>query len=112
MVDKVNILVVDDEPGIREVIEEYLKLHGFTVATDESDAGISRPFEPATDLLVLDLTAPGDDGLRLTRWLRERGDVGFVKVHTVLRHPTPRPRPSAVSWNSRGVFHERRTITR
>ncbi len=29
MVDKVNILIVDDEPGIREVIEEYLKLHGF-----------------------------------------------------------------------------------
>ncbi len=117
MVDKVNILIVDDEPGIREVIEEYLKLHGFRVAPDETGSGVrASAAEPTTDLLVLDLAAPGQDGLALTRWLRDRGDIGFVKVHTVLRHPSPRvsprPRPSVASWNSRGVFQDRKAITR
>jgi class 3 adenylate cyclase len=115
MVDKVNILIVDDEPGIREVIEEYLKLHGFRVAPDEdANEGRPRTDEGTTDLLVLDLTTPDQDGLTLTRWLRDRGEVGFVKVHTVLRHPTLsfRPTRSPARWSSGGISQDRRAITR
>ncbi len=65
-----HILVVDDDPGIRDLISEFLAQHGFTVET----AGDGREMERAIvrrrpDLVVLDLMLPGEDGLSICRRL-------------------------------------------
>jgi two-component system OmpR family response regulator len=65
-----HILVVDDDPGIRDVVSEFLSRHGFAVDT----AADSREMERALarrrpDLVVLDLMLPGEDGLSICRRL-------------------------------------------
>jgi two-component system OmpR family response regulator len=63
-----HILVVDDDPGIRDVVSEFLSRHGYVVDT----AADSREMERAMtrrqpDLIVLDLMLPGEDGLSICR---------------------------------------------
>ncbi len=65
-----RIIVVDDDPGIRDVVSEFLGRHGFEVET-AADAGelnrllaVSQP-----DLVVLDVMLPGEDGLHICRRL-------------------------------------------
>jgi class 3 adenylate cyclase len=89
MADQVHILIVDDDAGIGEIIEKYLTLHGFSVANAETGAEAAPcGAGPPRDLLVFDIAAPGEDALALTRRLQERGNVGTVRIHTVLRHPS------------------------
>ncbi len=68
-----TILVVDDEPDIREVIEEYLDARGY-VAVGAADAAEARAIveQRPVDLAIVDLSMPREDGLSLTRFLRER----------------------------------------
>ena len=69
-----RILVVDDDPGIREVLSEYLTQHGYHVATAASAAEMDRSLATATvDLIVLDLMMPGEDGLSVVRRLSRAG---------------------------------------
>jgi len=70
---KGTILVVDDEPGVREVLEEYLAAHGYAAIGAESAAAARKLVakEPV-DLALIDIHMPGEDGLTLARHLRER----------------------------------------
>ncbi|MBS0410596.1 MAG: response regulator [Proteobacteria bacterium] len=65
-----HILVVDDDPGIRDVVSEFLERHGYAVDTAadgrEMERAISRH---APDLVVLDVMLPGEDGLAICRRL-------------------------------------------
>lgn len=69
-----RILVVDDEPTVREVVGEYLRRDGYEVCEvgrgDEVDAAMQR-FSP--DLVVLDVMLPGVSGIDLLREGRTRG---------------------------------------
>src|SRR5262245_53591391 len=68
-----TILIVDDETGVREVIEEYLSGHGYTVIGAESAlAARAIAAKQQIDLAVVDIHMPGEDGLSLARHLRER----------------------------------------
>ena len=69
---KQRILVVDDEPNIREVVELYLRREGFEVETaaDGAEALVSVD-RKQPDLIVLDLMLPVMGGLQLTRTLRD-----------------------------------------
>src|SRR5262249_12009683 len=68
-----TILIVDDEAGVREVIEEYLSGHGYTVVGAESAlAARAIAAKQQVDLAVVDIHMPGEDGLSLARHLRER----------------------------------------
>ena len=70
---KATILIVDDEPGVREVLEEYFVAHGYAViAADCADAAKALAAEHAIDLALVDIHMPGEDGLSLARHLRER----------------------------------------
>ncbi|WP_183770336.1 response regulator [Phenylobacterium haematophilum] len=65
-----RILMVDDDPGIRDVVSDFLGRHGYQVET----AGDSREMEQALergpiDLIVLDVMLPGEDGLAICRRL-------------------------------------------
>lgn len=76
-----RIVVVDDAPEIRDLIDMYLSGEGFTVETADSGLALREVMkrEPA-DLVLLDLGLPGEDGLSLTRFLREHYDVGIIIV--------------------------------
>lgn len=70
---KATILIVDDEPDVREVLEEYLTCHGYTaLCADGAAAARTLAAERAIDLALVDIHLPGEDGLSLARHLRER----------------------------------------
>ncbi|GMU71705.1 MAG: response regulator [Betaproteobacteria bacterium PRO3] len=79
---KATILVVDDEPDVREVLEEYLAKHGYaTMGAANADAAKAVVAKAAIDLALVDVTMPGEDGLALARHLRERhAEVAVVFV--------------------------------
>ena len=72
MTSKKRILVVDDEPNIREVVELYLRREGFEVeTTGDGGAALDSIERKAPDLIVLDLMLPVMGGIQLTRALRD-----------------------------------------
>ena len=70
---KATILIVDDEPDVREVLEEYFIAHGYATMSAES-ASVAKETAAAhqIDLALVDINMPGEDGLSLARHLRER----------------------------------------
>ncbi len=77
--NKALIYVVDDDPGIRDLLAEYLAGQGFEVACAEGGAALDGLLEKARpDLVVLDLMMPGEDGLSVAR--RLKGQVGAPPI--------------------------------
>ena len=69
--DKANILVVDDDPKLRELLARYLGEQGYGVDTVGDAVAMDRALaERQPDLLILDLMLPGEDGLSIARRLR------------------------------------------
>ncbi|WP_309623749.1 response regulator [Novosphingobium sp.] len=70
--DPIRLLVVDDEPALREPLAEYLTRQGFAVrqAASAADAR-SQLLGELPDLVLLDIMMPGEDGLSLCRHLTE-----------------------------------------
>lgn len=67
-----NILLVDDDPGIRDLVSDFLGRHGYAVTTAEDGAAMDRAIAAAAepfDLIVLDLMMPGEHGLEIARRL-------------------------------------------
>jgi len=76
-----RVLVVDDDPAIRKMLAEYLGAHGYQVALAASGAAMRAEIERAAPAVVLlDVGLPGEDGLTLARYLRERHSVGIIMV--------------------------------
>ncbi len=72
MSPKKHILVVDDEPNIREVVELYLRREGFEVeVAGDGAAALAAVERKIPDLIVLDLMLPVLGGLQVTRVLRQ-----------------------------------------
>ena len=82
MSEEKHIVVVDDEEDIRDTLQEYLSQNGFRVTALDGGAALRElvESEEAFDVAILDITMPGEDGLSLTRFLRERTKVGIVMV--------------------------------
>ena len=76
-----RVLVVDDDPSVREMLAEYLGGHGYEVAQADRGTAMREAVEASLpDVVLLDLNLPGEDGLSLARFLRERFDVGIIIV--------------------------------
>ena len=76
-----HILLVDDDPGIRDVVGEFLNRHGFSVDTAADGREMERAIErQKPDLVVLDLMLPGEDGLTLCRKLRRPGGPAIIML--------------------------------
>jgi DNA-binding response OmpR family regulator len=74
-------LVVDDDPGIRDLLGRYLGEQGFAVATVEDGTSMDAWLAKHTaDLVILDLMLPGEDGLSLARRLRSKHRLPIVMV--------------------------------
>jgi DNA-binding response OmpR family regulator len=82
MTEPVHVVVVDDEPEIRIMLSDYLSHAGFRVSTAEGGAAMRQVLaEGPADLVILDITMPGEDGLSLARYLREHTKgVGIVML--------------------------------
>ena len=74
-----HLLVVDDDERIRSLLQKFLILNGFLV-TAARDAGHARRILSGLDfdLIVLDVMMPGEDGLALTKSLREKSVVPIL----------------------------------
>ncbi|MFI6977891.1 response regulator transcription factor [Embleya sp. NPDC050154] len=71
-----HILVVDDEPAVREALESSLRFEGYRVTlADEGVAALTAISGDAPDLVLLDVLMPRMDGLTACRRLRARGDT-------------------------------------
>jgi two-component system phosphate regulon response regulator OmpR len=79
MDDAAHILVVDDDRRLRELLRKYLSDNGYLVSTAADAAEARQRLDSmAFDLLVLDVMMPGEDGLSLTRSLRETNRVPIL----------------------------------
>lgn len=76
-----DVIVVDDELDVSFMIADFLSAKGHTVRMAPDGSALRREMEKAdTDLVVLDLNLPGENGLSLARWLREHFDVGILML--------------------------------
>ncbi len=79
-----RLLIVDDDPGIRELTAAFLSQHGYVVDTAE-DAVTMRAALAANEyaLVVLDLMMPGEDGLSILRTMDRQAGPAVI-FHSVL----------------------------
>jgi len=76
-----HIIIVDDEAPAREMVGEYLKMHGFGVTLCDGGRSLREQIERTTpDLVVLDLNMPEEDGLSIIRDLKSRGNVPVIML--------------------------------
>jgi len=72
---------VDDEAPAREMVGDYLKMHGFGVTLCDGGASLRQAIAGTTpDLIVLDLNMPEEDGLSIVRDLKRSGDVPVIML--------------------------------
>lgn len=76
---RARIVVVEDEPDLREAVVEYLGANGYDV-TEAADAAAARALveKETFQLAILDIAMPGEDGLSLARYLRGRMPLGII----------------------------------
>ncbi len=74
-----HILIIDDDPSIRDLVVEYLSHNEMRVSAGSSGKELFEVFDrESIDLVLLDLKLPGEDGMHLARALRERATVPIV----------------------------------
>jgi DNA-binding response OmpR family regulator len=81
VVANASVLVVDDDADVRRMLVEYLGSHDYEVAGVANGSEMRAALErKVPDVVLLDVGLPGEDGLSLARFLRERYPVGIIMV--------------------------------
>ena len=76
-----HIYVVDDEAPAREMVGEYLRLHGFEVTLCDGGPSLRIAIDKHTpDLIVLDLNMPSEDGLSIVRSIKQRMSIPIIML--------------------------------
>src|SRR5262245_13850234 len=76
-----HVLVVDEDPSIRDVVQSYLQTQNFQVSAVSDENGMARVLaDSVVDLIILDLKLTNEDGLDLVRDLGSRSDVPIILV--------------------------------
>lgn len=76
-----KLLVVDDDPGLRELLHDYLTSQGYEVTAVADGVAMEQALQMNTfQLVILDLMLPGEDGLSLARKLRVRGNLPIIML--------------------------------
>ena len=74
-----NLLVVDDDERIRNLLSQYLIKEGFIVSTANGAEQARKKIQLLKfDLIILDIMMPGDDGLTLTKEIRDNSDIPII----------------------------------
>ena len=80
-VESANLLVVDDDPELRELTQAYLNQQGFQVACVESGEAMDAYLQDhAVDLIILDLMLPGEHGLSIAQRLKKHSAIPIIIV--------------------------------
>lgn len=75
----VHIVVVDDDPGIRDVLQEYLTTENYRVSTVDGGTAMRQLLErESADLIIMDLTMPEEDGLTLVKNIRKTSTAPII----------------------------------
>ena len=81
MSERGTILVVDDDQDVRETVRDCFEHIGFDVFVAGDGDGMRKVLAArAVDLVLMDLSLPGEDGLTLTRELRSKHDIGIIML--------------------------------
>jgi two-component system, OmpR family, response regulator len=81
MMQSQHIVIVDDEAPARDMVGDYLKMHGFTVTLCDGGNSLRAAIETSVpDLVVLDLNMPEEDGLSIIRDLKSRINVPVIML--------------------------------
>jgi DNA-binding response OmpR family regulator len=81
LMKSLSILVVEDEPSIREVVSLYLERAGYhVVSVRDGTTALEVIDKQLPDLVVLDLMLPDVDGYEITRYLRSTGDIPIIML--------------------------------
>jgi DNA-binding response OmpR family regulator len=76
-----RVLVVDDEPMVRDVLARYLEKEGYEVAVaEDGEQALALHASGAPDLVLLDLMLPRIDGLEVFRRMRERRPTAVIML--------------------------------
>ncbi len=76
-----HIIIVDDEAPAREMVGDYLRMHGFTVTLCDGGKSLRTAIAAEVpDLVVLDLNMPEEDGLSIIRDLKQRTNVPVIML--------------------------------
>ena len=76
-----HIIIVDDEAPAREMVGDYLKMHGFTVTLCDGGKSLRSAIDTGpADLVVLDLNMPEEDGLSIIRDLKGRTNIPVIML--------------------------------
>jgi two-component system response regulator MprA len=79
----VRVLVVDDEPAVRQALDRALRFEGFqTEMAEDGTAGLMAHAQRPADAIVLDVAMPRLDGLEVCRRLRAAGDTTPILLLT------------------------------
>ncbi len=75
------VLVVDDDPNVREVVRINLEMEGYTVReAANADEGLTAVEDDAPDLILLDVMMPEVDGWEMLKRVQERHGIGAIPV--------------------------------
>src|SRR2546422_528849 len=76
-----HIVVVDDEQPARDMVGDYLRMHGFSVGLCDGGASLRQSIaQRRPDLIVLDLNMPEEDGLSIIRDLKQRTGIPIIML--------------------------------
>jgi two-component system, OmpR family, response regulator len=86
-----RIVIVDDDPGIREAMGEFLGANGYAVDEAQDLDGLAAALARApADLVVLDVMLPGEDGLSICRRLAAQPDAPAIVMLSAMGEDTDR----------------------
>jgi two-component system, OmpR family, response regulator len=81
MAEHPRILVADDDRGIRNMLRRYLSDEGFAISEAQDGRQARAIFEhEKIDLVLLDVTMPGEDGFSVARYIRQHSDVPIIML--------------------------------
>jgi two-component system OmpR family response regulator len=86
-----RILIVDDDPGIRDVVSEFLARHGYQVETAADGKAMDQALgRGAFELMVLDVMMPGEDGLGICRRISAQAGAPAIIMMSAMGEETDR----------------------
>lgn len=100
-----KILVVEDNPMNLELMTDLLEFEGLTVVTATSgEEGVRQAAEHLPDLILMDVSLPGMDGLQATRAIREQASTAHIPVVAVTAHASEEDRSNVTAAGCAGYL--------
>ena len=77
----IHVLAIDDDPGVRQLISDYLGEHDIQVTMLPDGKSVQEALERSVfDLVIVDIKMPGENGLRVTQRIREDSNIPIIML--------------------------------